>query len=238
VCRSTNPHNKRTRASILVEDSGESSTRILVDTTPDLRTQMIRNEVSWLSSIVWTHPHNDHIIGLDDLRPLSDRQGYIPGYANAETTNHLQRVFDYALVAEREHGGFPRVSLHELSPNEQFKAGNIVVTALPILHGKREIFAYRFEYETKTLVYATDCSFIPDESRPLMSNADVLVLGALRHEDHPAHFTIAQALAEAERLQPKHTFFTHIGHDLDHETENARLPAHVSLAYDGLQLEF
>jgi phosphoribosyl 1,2-cyclic phosphate phosphodiesterase len=148
------------RASILVEAS-EGAIRVLVDTTPDLRTQLLRADVSQLSAVLWTHSHNDHIIGLDDLRPVTDRHGYIPGYANAETVAHLQRVFDYVFIPNREHGGFPRLNAHIMEPRQTIDVKNLRITAIPILHYKRDIFAYRFETDSGVLVYATDCSHIP-----------------------------------------------------------------------------
>lgn len=234
VCRSTNPLNKRLRSSILVE---EGDVRILVDTTPDMRTQLLRAGVSEISAILWTHPHNDHIIGLDDIRPLSDRSGYINGYANADTIEQLSRVFDYALVQNRTESNFPRVTPHIIEPFQTFEVGPLRITPIPIQHGKREIFAYRFQSDSSTLIYATDCSHIPDESLVAMENADVFVVDALRRKEHVAHFSLGQALQAVERLQPKRALFTHIAHDLEHETINAELPPHVRLAHDELVVE-
>ena len=234
VCRSADARDKRLRASILVETA---ATRLLVDSTPDLRAQLLRADVASLSAILWTHAHNDHIIGLDDIRPLSDRCGYVPGYGDADTIAHLQRVFDYVFLPGRAHGGFPRATAHILAPRQSFAVGDIGVTAIPIRHGRREIFAYRFEGGERVLVYATDCSQIPDASWELMRGADVLVLDALRHHEHPAHFSVAQALEAVERLAPRRTFFTHIAHDLAHEATNATLPPGVALAHDTLSIE-
>lgn len=239
VCTSTNAHNKRLRASILVDvedENGESSTRILIDTTPDLRQQMLRENVRHLSAVLWTHWHNDHIIGLDDLRPICNRIGYIPGFADQSTSDKLRGIFDYAFVPAQE-ANFPRVMLRTLASFEAFDVGNVRVTPIPIRHGKRTIFAYRLESANRVLVYATDCSQIPDESRELMQNADVLILGALRREPHPAHFSLGEALHEVEALGAKRAFFTHIAHDLDHDETNATLPQNAQLAFDGLSVE-
>ena len=243
VCTSSDSCNKRLRASVLVDvaaenegENGASSTRILIDTTPDLRQQMLRENVRSLSSVLWTHWHNDHIIGLDDLRPICNHIGYIPGYADAETSEHLQRIFGYAFVPDQE-ANLPRVTLRTLAPFEAVEVGNARVTPIPIRHGRRTIFAYRLESAHRVLVYATDCSQIPDESRELMKNADVLILGALRRQPHPAHFSLSEALQEAEALGAKRAFFTHIAHDLEHDETNATLPHHVRLAFDGLSVE-
>jgi phosphoribosyl 1,2-cyclic phosphate phosphodiesterase len=236
VCTSTDPHNKRLRCSILVEDDAQS-TRLLVDTGPDLRTQLLREKISWLTAVLWTHTHNDHVIGLDDLRPISDRCGYLDGYASESTLAHLDNLFGYAFVQGREHWGFPRLTGHVIAPRETFEIKDFLITPIPIFHGKNEIFAYRFENRGSTLVYATDCSAIPDESWELMRGADVFIVDALRHRPHPTHFSVEQAIEAAQKLAPGRTFFTHIAHDLDHDETNALLPSGIELAYDGLKIE-
>ncbi len=233
VCTSENPRNKRLRASVFIETA---KARILVDTSPDLRTQLLRENIREIFAVFWTHAHNDHIIGLDDLRPICNKIGYIPGFADADTSDNLRRVFAYAFVPNQE-ANFPRITLHTLEPLETVEIGDIRVTPLSICHGKRAIFAYRFQTQNRVLVYATDCSHIPEVSREAMRNADVLVLGALRHQSHPAHFTVGEALREVEDLQPKRAFFTHIGHELEHDETNAILPPNVRLAFDGLKME-
>ena len=238
VCTSTNPRNQRLRASIFIETS---STRLLIDTTPDLRQQLLRENIRDFSAVLWTHWHNDHIIGLDDLRPISDRVGYLQGFADEKTVENLRRTFGYALDETRENGGVPRLKLRVAAPLETFEIGDISVTPIPIWHGKTLIYAYRLETEEngehRVLVYATDCSQIPDASREMIKNADVLVLDALRHKPHPTHFSVGEALREIENLQPRRAFLTHIAHDLDCEIDNAKLPPNVQLAYDGLKVE-
>jgi phosphoribosyl 1,2-cyclic phosphate phosphodiesterase len=244
VCRSTDPRNKRLRCSILVtgdrcEEAGDvcERTLILVDTTPDVRQQLLRAHVSYISAILWTHDHNDHIIGLDDLRPLSDRQGYIHGWGNEPTIHRLKSVFDYAFVQDRERGGFPRLTDRIAVPYETFSIGDVQVMPIPIMHGQREIFAYRFECNGRVLVYATDCSGIPEASWAPMSGADVLVLDALHEKPHPTHFNIEQACEATEKLKPGRAFFTHTTHNVDYATVNSNLPPNIEIAYDGLSLE-
>jgi phosphoribosyl 1,2-cyclic phosphate phosphodiesterase len=245
VCTSTDAHNKRLRSSVLVEHEG---THILVDTTPDLRAQLLRCDARRLDAVLWTHWHNDHVVGVDDLRPLCNMQGYIPGYGSAQTLESLRKSFGYVFVEGREYDGFPRINITEVNAGQVLEIGMLRVTALQIQHGRSEIFAYRFEArvlagkenitaDAPVFVYATDCSAVPEHTRAAMRDADLLVLGALRHREHPAHFTVAQALEESQRLQARRTLFTHIAHDLDHEETNAHLPAGAALAYDEMIVE-
>ncbi len=239
VCRSDDPRDKRLRASVLVEDATEEVvTRLLVDTGPDFRGQMLRAGVGHLSAILWTHAHNDHIIGLDDVRPLSDKQGYISGYCDARTRERLEKVFDYCLVQDREHGGFPRITPHTVEPFQSLQFGALQVTALPISHGKAgEILSWSFAGPTGRFVYASDCAAIPDDSLAAMHGADVFVVDALRHAEHPNHFNVAQALEAIERINPKRAFLTHITHDLAHAATEETLPERVRVAFDGMEVE-
>lgn len=237
VCRSDDPRDKRLRACILVEDEDENGPlRLMVDTGPDFRTQCLRAGVSFVSAILWTHLHNDHIIGLDDIRPLTDRCGYIPGYADAPTLARLRAIFDYAFVPNRDHGGFPRVTPHLIEPGQVLHFGALQVTALQIFHGQRPILAYEFAKNGRRLVYATDCSRIPSESLERMKGCDVFVVDALRHVAHPTHFSVEQALEAIAQIGPGRAFFTHITHELGHAQTEATLPAGVQIAYDGLEL--
>ncbi len=243
VCRSTDPLNKRLRCSILVAgdclepvENGER-TLILVDTTPDLRQQLLRQHVHYISGVLWTHDHNDHIIGVDDMRPLTDRQGYIHGWANQDTLDRLKKVFDYAFIQDRERGGFPRLTDHLAQPFTPMEMGDVKITPIPIMHGQREIFAYRFDCSGRSLVYATDCSRIPDASQEAMSGVDVLVLDALHQKPHPTHFNIEQACDAVAHLKPGRAFLTHTTHNVDYSIVNSDLPPGIELAYDGLSFE-
>ena len=235
VCTSPDPLNKRLRSSILVE-SENSGAQILVDTTPDLRQQFLREKIAAVSAVLFTHTHNDHLIGLDDLRPVTDLIGYVPIYASAPTMAQAQNIFGYGFVPGREHGGFPRFTSHVVEASVPFEVADFRITPIPILHGKNEILAFRFDQAGSSLVYATDCSHISDDSLELMKTPDVFVVDALRHKPHPTHFTTSQAMEAAQKLSAKQTFFTHIAHDLDHRETQAALPPNVSMAYDGLQM--
>jgi phosphoribosyl 1,2-cyclic phosphate phosphodiesterase len=230
VCASTDPRDNRMRPSILVQYAGRG---ILIDTTPDFRTQALRARIDRVDAILYTHAHADHILGLDDVRPFNYKQGAeIPIYAREETLNAIRRVFHYAFEERTEGTSIPRLSLHALS-NDPFKLFGLTITPLPVMHGRSEILGYRFG----SAAYITDQSDIPEATKEKMQGLDVLFLDALRHRPHPTHSTVAQALGWVEELKPKRAFFTHICHDLPHARTEATLPEGVHLAYDGLEIE-
>ena len=231
VCRSEDPRNKRTRPSILVQFAGRS---VLIDTATDFRWQMLANAVPRLDAILFTHEHADHIFGLDDVRRYNDLQREaIPCYATPATAAVLRRAFAYVFEADPPHApgmGWPVLGLNEVQgPFDLF--GERIVP-VPIWHGRSTIVGYRIG----GLAYLTDCSGIPEASRPLLAGLEVLVIDALRRRPHPTHFSLGQALAEIEALKPRRAFLTHMCHDIDHAAVTAALPAGVALAYDGLRI--
>jgi phosphoribosyl 1,2-cyclic phosphate phosphodiesterase len=230
VCTSPDPHDRRTRPSVLVQYDGHT---VLIDTTPDFREQALREGIRQIDAVLYTHAHADHILGLDDLRPLTfHRDGRIPLYAPDHVLCRLAAMFDYIFKGDYKFGGIARVELHKIdAPLELFGATFEPIT---VLHGDAEIYGYRFG----SAAYLTDFSEIPEASMPRLEGLDILFLDALRHRPHPTHSTVANSLALVERLQPRRAFFTHICHDLPHEETNAALPPHVRLAHDGLKLEF
>ncbi len=231
VCHSSDPHDHRTRPSVLVEYDGHS---ILIDTTPDFRQQAIREGIARLDAVLYTHAHADHILGLDDLRPLTFRRGgtKIPLYAHEPTAQTLRSVFRYIFEGDYKYGGLAQVEIHPIAgPLELFGAR---FEPVKIMHGDAEIHGYRFG----SAAYLTDFSEIPAESLPQLANLDILFLDALRHKPHPTHSTLQNSLRLVEELKPRRAFFTHISHDLPHAETNQSLPAHVRLAHDGLKLEF
>jgi phosphoribosyl 1,2-cyclic phosphate phosphodiesterase len=233
VCTSADPHDRRTRPSIMVQWSGRT---ILIDTTPDFREQAIREQIRKIDAILYTHGHADHILGLDDVRPLSFPRvtggEKIPLYASDNTARVLRKVFRYIFEADYKYGGLAQVALQPLNgPIELFGA---TFTPLPVLHGDAAIDAFRFG----SAAYLTDFSVVPDESMEHLKDLDILFLDALRHHPHPTHSTVENSLKIVEQLKPKRTFFTHISHDLPHGETNAALPDNVRLAHDGLKLEF
>jgi len=230
VCRSADPRDRRTRPSIYVEV--EHGPKILVDTSTDLRQQALANGVLRVDAILFTHSHADHVMGLDDSRRFSQmQQGSIPCYADALTVASLQKTFYYVFDPQTEQGGgLPQIELHTI--DGPFSIGGVLVQPIPLMHGARPIVGFRFG----DFAYLTDTNHIPDEAWPLLAGVKTVILDALRHRPHPTHFTVAEAIAAAERIQCRQTYLTHICHDLPHVATNQALPKGVELAYDGLQL--
>ncbi|MFT3787105.1 MAG: MBL fold metallo-hydrolase [Tepidisphaeraceae bacterium] len=230
VCTSADPRDRRTRASVVV---GYSDTRVLVDTTPELRLQCVANNVNRIDAVVFTHGHADHIMGLDDCRRFNAINGReLDAWMDESTHATLQCVFGYALREPTEQGVF-RPHLRSRIINGPFEIGGETWTPIPLWHGRQRILGYR----VGRLAYCTDASGIPDESWPLLEDLDVLVLDALQPKKHPTHFTIAQALEVVARVKPGRTYFTHMSHGVMHETIQRELPKNVFLAYDGLRVE-
>jgi len=230
VCHSPDPHDRRTRPSVLLEYAGKV---VLIDTTPDFREQAIREQVSRIDAVLYTHSHADHILGIDDLRPLSyHREGKIPLYARAEAAEYIRNMFRYIFDADYKFGGLARLELKPI--NGVFDLFGVRFDPIPIIHGDTEIYGFRFG----SAAYLTDFSEIPESSLPRLQGLDVLFLDGLRHKPHPTHSTVENSIRIADRLQAKRVFFTHICHDLPHEATNASLPSHVRLSYDGMKLEF
>ncbi len=230
VCQSPDPHDRRTRPSVMVEYEGR---RVLIDTTPDFREQAIRERIRSLDAVLYTHAHADHILGLDDLRPLTfHSSGKIPLYAQAPALCRIEEMFSYIFAGDYQYGGIAQVELNLLNgPLDLYGAR---FEPVPVMHGDVEICGFRFG----AAAYLTDHSEVPDTSLRLLEGLDILFLDALRHKPHPTHSTVDTSLSLVERLKPQRAFFTHISHDLAHEATNADLPANVRLAYDGMKLEF
>jgi len=234
VCRSKNPKNKRLRASALFKVNGKS---ILVDTSSDFRTQALKYKILHLDAILFTHPHSDHVSGLDEIRAYNYIQkSRIPAYGNEWSCTELHARFSYIFnpATKQEGGGIPLVDLHQFdSKNGKFKVAGVSVLPISLLHGSQECIGYRIG----NVAYITDCSVIPDASMELLKNLDLLVLDCLRLAPHGTHFNLEQALAIVKKLSPKETILTHLGHDFDYVTwtKKGKLPARVTLAFDGIK---
>ena len=230
TCLSTDPRDARLRPSIYVETA---AARILVDAGPDLRAQALRHRIARVDAILFTHGHADHILGMDDVRRFNAlMSGPMPCYGDAATLEDIRRMFSYVFdPAAPKGGGLPQLNLRPI--DGPLRIAGLDVTPVPIHHGARPILGFRMG----AFAYLTDCNRIPDGSWALLEGLDVLVLDALRVRPHPTHFSVDEAVAAAERIGAARTFFTHMCHDLPHASTDARLPAGMALAYDGLVLD-
>jgi phosphoribosyl 1,2-cyclic phosphate phosphodiesterase len=230
VCTSADPRDNRLRPSILVSYEGRN---ILIDTTPDFRTQALRARIDHLDAVLFTHAHADHVMGLDDVRPFNYLQrGQIPIFAAPETMAAIQRCFQYIFDGGRKESNVPKIEPRLLG-GAPWDLYGMPFQAVPVLHGSQTIFGFRFG----RAAYLTDHSDIPESSLAMLEGLDVLFLDALRYKPHPTHSTVDQSLRTVERLAPRRAYFTHIGHDLGHERAESMLPPHVRLAYDGLEIQ-
>ena len=230
VCTSSDPRDQRTRPSIMLQYGGRC---VLIDTTPDFRQQAIREQIRHIDAILYTHAHADHILGLDDVRPLSFRtESKIPLYAHEKTASAVESIFRYIFDANYKYGGIARVEMNRI--NGDMDLFGACLEPVEIMHGDAVIHGFRFG----SAAYLTDFSEIPPHSMQHLQGLDILFLDALRHRPHPTHSTVANSLRLVDELKPKRAYFTHISHDLAHEETNRDLPQHVRLAHDGLKLEF
>jgi phosphoribosyl 1,2-cyclic phosphate phosphodiesterase len=229
VCTSDNPRNQRWRPGLKLETADGVA---LVDTPTDLRAQALRFGLPRVDAVIYTHPHADHVLGLDELRIFNFRQRRaIPCYGSGETLRALRRTFAYVFETTQEGGGKPRLDLIEV--REPFPLLGLEVLPVPVWHGTMEVFGYRIG----RFAYVTDVSAIPDASFDLLAGVETLILGALRYRPHPTHFTVAEALAAAARIGAPRTILTHIAHEIDHDAPAVPLPPGVEFGYDGLVLE-
>jgi phosphoribosyl 1,2-cyclic phosphate phosphodiesterase len=233
VCQSTDPHNQRYRCSVLITTPQGN---LLIDTTPELRLQLLRAKIAIVHAVVYTHYHADHLFGLDDVRPLPRLLGGpVPLYCTAEVEAVVRRAFPYAFPesGEKPMGYVPQLQFHRID-EEPFSVLGQHVVPIPLVHNWFNVLGFRIG----NVAYCTDVSSIPERSWPRLEGLDVLVLGALRFKSHPAHFSISEALEAIARIRPKRALLTHMSHEIDHDSVNRQLPAGVELAYDGLHFDF
>ena len=228
MCTSDDPRNKRLRTSISVQ-SDQSA--FIIDTTPDLRQQLLKYPLPTLDGVVYTHAHADHIYGIDELRRFNQLQQIrLPVYAAPKTLSRLTKIFDYAFGDGELNLGLPNLLGIEIEG--PFSIKDLQIHPIKLLHGSEEILGYRIG----KLAYCTDVSKIPEESYPLLDDLEVLILDALRERGHPSHFSVDEAIDEAGKIKAKQTYFVHMSHKIEHQARQQTLPSGMKFAYDGLVL--
>ncbi len=232
VCLSENPKDKRLRCSAMLSWGDYN---YVIDTGPDFRQQMLRENVSTLSGVLYTHEHTDHIIGLDDIRPFFYRDRVdIPIYAEERVLAALIKRFQYILESDSLYPGTPNVVRNTIENEDEIHLGGKEIIPIRVMHGSLPIVGFKVE----NLMYCTDVKTVPEASMKYFENLEVLVINALRIEQHHTHFTLEEALDFIKKVNPKKAYLTHISHLLGfHDKVEAQLPDNVHLAYDGLALE-
>ena len=230
VCLSTDVKDKRLRSSILI--SWDDKT-VVIDCGPDFRQQMLRANVQLINGVLFTHEHSDHTAGLDDLRPFCYKIGEMPIFLSQITLDSLEQRFQYIFSQENRYPGAPSVQPNIIDKTP-FSFLGLTITPIQVMHGNLPILGYRIQ----NIAYLTDVKTITIEEKEKLRNLDVLIVNALRIEEHPTHFNLKEALNFIEEIQPKRAYFTHISHKLGfHKEVSAKLPKNVFLSFDGLEVE-
>ena len=230
VCLSKNSKDKRLRSSLMLE---WGSYCFIIDCGPDFRQQMLQEKVTKIDGILFTHEHSDHTAGLDDIRPFTHRMGEMPLYIPERIVLNLEQRFYYIFTKENRYPGAPSISANTIV-NKPFILGDKEVIPIEFMHGLLPIFGYRID----NFAYLTDLKSITDKEREKLYDLEVLIVNALRIEEHPTHFNLEEALAFIAELQPKKAYLTHISHKLGfHDEVEKQLPEAIELAFDGLHIE-
>ena len=231
TCLSSNPRNTRTRCSSLITlETGEN---ILIDSGPDLRQQALRENITRVDAVLYTHTHADHLHGIDDLRAFCQLQRMqIPLFAMQDAVEHITVKFGYTLREPCNYWDLPVLKVESI--NKPFKLFNTLITPIPVMHGKSAIFGYRIG----NLAYLTDVSEIPEASFDLLQGLDLLLIDCLRDSVHPTHINVEQSLGYASRINAKQSYMIHMTHELEYDALTTRLPKNVFAGYDGLKINF
>ena len=232
VCQSSDPKDIRSRSSVHVEYNG---VHLQIDTGPDFRSQMLREKLSRVDAVLFTHEHQDHIAGLDDTRPIIFRTGRnMQVYGQSRVIDRIKKVYDYAFE-EQPYPGAPKIDAHIIEEGESFHINGVEITPLPIIHGRLPILGFRIG----DMAYLTDTNQIPESTMELLKGLDILVLDALHHRNHFSHYTLEQAVEKAKEIGAKQTYFIHMSHYMGlHEDVEKTLREGQNLAYDGLKVPF
>lgn len=230
VCLSKDVRDKRLRSSIMISWKDH---KYIIDCGPDFRQQMLRENVQSINGVLFTHEHSDHTAGIDDLRPFTYKMGEVPVYATNRVLENLKTRFAYIFATENRYAGAPRLA-ENLVTSQPFYFDDVKVTPIEVLHGQLPITGYRFD----DMAYITDLKTINDSEKEKLQGLEVLIISALRIEEHPTHLNLKEALEFVKEIQPKKAYFTHISHKLGfHEAVEKMLPENVFLSYDGLKIE-
>ncbi|MBI5048944.1 MAG: MBL fold metallo-hydrolase [Deltaproteobacteria bacterium] len=228
ICTSKDIKNKRTRSSLLITANNKN---ILIDTSTDLRYQALAHQIERIDAVLYTHPHADHIHGIDELRSFNMLQKQvIPCYGSEFTINRIRNMFDYIFTSTVNSTWKPEIETFPIS--SPFDLFGLLIQPIKVYHGKMQILGFR----VGRLAYITDCSQIPDDSKNMLIHLDVLILGALRHKPHPTHLSIQEAVQIGAELKSKRVVLTHLGHNLEYAETNKSLPQGFELAYDGMEI--
>ncbi len=233
VCTSNDSRDQRTRTSILLKTSQH---QVLIDTTPDLRHQCLREKIDHVDAVLFTHPHTDHIMGFDDVRRFCEIQDMaMPIYASPFTMEKLREAFRFAFDDPKPWKNYLRLEPHLIEGI--FELGDLEITPIPLPHGKMTTLGFVFQHRgEKLLAYYTDCQEVPEAALKAASGAKVLIIDALREEYHPTHLNFEGALNAATHIGAEKTYFIHFTHDISHAKKEAELPSNIRLAYDGLKI--
>ena len=228
VCTSIDSKDSRLRTSALFHNE---STHIAIDCGPDFRQQMLRAHVKTLDAILITHTHNDHVIGLDDVRPFNfSTRRSIPVYGMKEHLDEIRERFNYVFKSD-PYPGAPRIDLHEIEPYVQFKVGGIEILPILLRHGNMDVLGYRIQDKA----YLTDTNYISEESLSKLEDLEILILDALHHKEHHSNYNLKQAISVAQTIDADRTFLIHISHKMGlHEDIDVSCPSNIHLSYDGL----